>query len=330
MKTICEACEITESSIVEECDDPVEPYHLCKPCYKRLRARSLRPLEWYNLAKRHGWFQFLLHDDFYDEAGTASQPEEDVETPELFPAPILHSVLNEASLLLDYSITQWHFKSDVEAAWNALPRTTVLKTLSDRFSDTSNVGIRSRILEICASSIKTDGAEFVREAWAEYPGKVDLISLAEASASCLPYREGFDKVQLALSELSGPQKREQMLALAFFASTETLEWIEKNIFSPITDSWAYLAAASDLSWQKITSWLEAGRPLSLVAIDALRVFQRLPTPFLRKRGVKLIDPPTEQELMEKLKIYAKRDNAPRVEQRVGWVLQDMGKITKSG
>ena len=114
----CEACEHDPAEIVEPCDDPQEPYHLCAPCHRRLHARALRPIEWYNLAKRHGWYQFLLHDDFYDEDGTADQPTEDVERPSEFPAPTLDVVAGDPSLLLDFSITRWHFTRDLAAAWD--------------------------------------------------------------------------------------------------------------------------------------------------------------------------------------------------------------------
>src|SRR5439155_5473288 len=113
MSQLCEACESAAAETVESCDDPMEPYHLCTVCHQRLHARALRPLEWYNLAKRHGWNQFLLHDDFYDDDGTASQPEEAVECPTDFPAPSLAGVEHEPRQLLDYSITRWHFDSDV-------------------------------------------------------------------------------------------------------------------------------------------------------------------------------------------------------------------------
>ena len=330
MNTICEACEIRDSSIVEDCDDPKDPYHLCVNCHNRLHDLALRPLEWYNLAKRHGWFQFLLHDDFYDEGGKASQPKVDVERPDQFPAPKLSLVQNDADLLLDFSITQWNLEASVESAWASISKTLVLSSLQKRFFGTNNLGIRSRILEISASTLGKYGSDFVRAAWNEYPQKVDLISLSEASASCLPHREGFDKVLLSLNDLKQSDKRDSMFALAFFNSTETLDWIENNIFSPITESWAYLAAASSLSWRRVAAWLAIGRPMSLVAIDALRAFQRLPTPYLKKRKVELINPPTETDLKNILEDYIKRDNVPRVKQRIAWILEDVNKISKNG
>ena len=328
--TLCEACEVLKASIVDECDDPVESYHLCGNCHKRLHDLALRPVEWYNLAKRHGWFQFHLHDDFYDENGKADQPKKDVVDPDQFPAPALSLVRNDPDLLLDFSITQWNFESQVEAAWALIPKNEVLKSLKTRFWNIKNVGIRSRILEISASALGGYGADFIREVWDEYPESVDLISLSEASAACLSFREGFDRVLMSIDSLDRNQKRDFMFSLAFFKTTKTLAWIEKNIFSPITESWAYLAAASSLDWEKISSWLDSGRPMGLVAIDSLRAFQNLPTPFLKKSQFKLIDPPSKGELKDKLAEYMAKDNTPRVKQRVGWLLEDVSNITKDG
>lgn len=82
--------------------------------------------------------------------------------------------------------------------------------------------------------------------WGEYPS-VDLVSLAQASAACLSFREGFDRVCGALDETEGTRKRDLMFGLSYFRSTEALDWIEKAIFEPITESWAYLAAASNVN-----------------------------------------------------------------------------------
>jgi hypothetical protein len=73
----------------------------------KLLERGLRPVEWYNLARHHSWNQFLLHDDFYDEDGTATQPETPILDAGNYPAPSLKSVAHSPELLLDYSITRW-------------------------------------------------------------------------------------------------------------------------------------------------------------------------------------------------------------------------------
>lgn len=65
-------------NVVEDTDEPTQPYQLCQPCHKRLLNNSLRPIEWYQLAVLHSPKQFLLHDDFYRDDGQAFLSEGDV------------------------------------------------------------------------------------------------------------------------------------------------------------------------------------------------------------------------------------------------------------
>jgi hypothetical protein len=323
----CEACERAEGSIVETCDDAREPYRLCAACYRRLHARSLRPLEWFNLAKRHGWQRFLLHDDFYLEDGTATQPEVEVDNPQAFPAPTLASVRQDPELLLDYSITRWRLPPDVVAAWKDKDSRLVLSTLSARFTSTQNVEIRAKVLSICASAAGELGADLVRRAWGEYPETVALASLAEASAACLPHAEGFGQVTAALAGLEGRGKRDRMFGLSYFRSPDALPWIEQNVFEPITESWGSLAAASNLDWPRVETWLGQGRPLSLVAIDALLAILQPRTPFLLEAKPALTAPPSPSRLREVLLAYRELDPVPRVQQRIDALLANVGELT---
>ena len=318
----CEACEKNAVTVVEACDDPVEPYQVCSACHKRLLARALRPSEWYNLAKRHGWYQYLLHSDFYDEDGRADQPEIDVDEPENHPAPSLLEANVEPEGLLDYSITRWNISPELVTAWSAYPKRGVLETLQKRFGTTKNAGIRGCILEITSLCLGDYGADFVRNAWGYYPEHVALSSVAEASAKCLPHREGYDRASMALALLDVRKKRELMYVLSYFRSPETLDWIEANIIEPVTDSWGYLAASSEVDWVRLKRWLLHGRPLSLVAIDTLRAIQHKQTKALKEYRVRLAAPPSIVELRKALEEYASRDPVPRVRQRVDSILKN--------
>jgi hypothetical protein len=322
----CEACGRAEGRVVEPCDDARDPYRVCDACHRRLHARSLRPLEWFNLAKRHGWHQFLLHDDFYDEDGTATQPETRVNGARGFPAPTLAVVRQDCERLLDYSLTRWHLDPEVVAAWAEHDRRAVLPTLAGRFAGTAKDEIRARVLSICASAVREIGADFVRRAWEEYPGAVALIPLAEASAACLPHDEGFARVTTALAGFDGHEKRDRMFALSYFRSPDALAWIEQNVFEPIMETWGYLAAASHLDWLLVESWLAGGRPLSLVAIDALLAILRPRTPFLRQIEPTLAARPTLSRLREVMLQYRDRDPVPRVQQRIDVLLADAGQL----
>jgi hypothetical protein len=325
----CQACESEPSFVVERCDDEDKPYILCQECHDRLMARALRPIEWYNLAKRHSWSKYLLHDDFYDEEGSASQPHHDVVDADLYRIPRLSEVSGSPEALLDYSITRWHIDKETEKAWQMLSPPSVLQAISSRFASTSNQNIRSVCLEIASITQGEAGAGFIRYCWGDYPN-IDLIALAEASAACLPFREGFDKVSSSLDKIEGSRKRDSMAALSYFRSTETLDWIEKAIFEPITENWGYLAAASNLDWHRVESWLATGRPLSLVAIDALRSIVRPMSPFLRELSPVLRDRPTKETFSAVLTDYMKRDPVPRVQQRIEGLIEHGDCLTNRG
>jgi|APCry1669189000_1035189.scaffolds.fasta_scaffold54357_2 hypothetical protein len=328
MNHVCEACENAAPDTAEPCDDPAAPYHLCTACHARLHARALRPVEWFNLAKRHGPWQFLLHDDFYDEDGTALQPECEVVTPELYPSPVLGVISDDPEKLLDYTITRWHFE-EVASAWNKLSPSQTLKAISLRFADTGNAGIKSVMLDV-ASTLGEQAEGFVRYAWGDFPETVDLPSLAKASASCLPHREGFDRVVESLGHCEESKKRDLMFSLSYFRSPETLDWIEANIVSPVTEAWGRLAAVSELDWPRVRRWLGNGRPLSLVALDALAAIVRPQTPLLREFAPRLNNPPDVESLTTVLKCHANQDPVPRVSRITGLVLENAGVLTKGG
>lgn len=292
-------------------------------------ARTLRPVEWYNLAKRHSWSQYLLHDDFYDEDGTASQPENEVVDTDSYSSPRLPEVASDPERLLDYSITRWYLDDATKDAWQSISPGAVLPAISTRFNSTGNQYIRSSCLEVAALTLGEDGADFVRYCWGEYPS-VDLVSLAQASAACLPFREGFTRVCDVLSDLEDPQKRDSMFALSYFRSAEALDWIERAVSEPITESWGYLAAASDLDWPRIEAWFGTGRPLSLVAIDALRAIVRPMTLFLREHSPTLRDQPPPERFLLVLTEYMKHDPVPRVEQRIQGLLENQSSLTNDG
>jgi hypothetical protein len=322
----CEACELMPATVVEPCDDEANPYRVCELCHKRLIARALRPIEWYNLAKHHSWSKFLLHDDFYDEDGNASQPEDDVVDASLYKAPLLSDVSKDPEALLDYSITRWHLDKAVKDAWRVVPSLSVLEVISIRFTCTHNLNIRSVCLEIAAITLGKEGADFIRYCWSKYPA-ADLISLAQASAACLPFREGFDRVVNALDVIDSSHKHKLICALSYFHSTEALDWIERTIFEPITENWGYLAAASDIDWPRVKAWFDSGRPLSLVAIDALWSIVRPMPPFLRDYRPILRDRPDRQTYSTVLTKYMEIDPVPRVQQRIKKLLDYEGSLT---
>jgi hypothetical protein len=217
----CQACEQNPATITELCDQPSAPYLLCPTCHGRLLARALRPIEWFNLAKRFGWWQFLLHDDFYDEDGTACQPDEDVDLSNAHAAPTLSDVAADTERLFDFTVSRWSIDDELAATWARQEAGNTVAVVKRAFTDASNSGVRDVALEVAAMTLQRRGEVFVREAWALWPAEVGLHALIRASAACLPYQEGFDRSTAAIASLSGRELREGMSALTYFQSPDT-------------------------------------------------------------------------------------------------------------
>ena len=70
----CESCKIKEVETIEIEDSLGNTFKLCNECIDRLRKRSLRPREYFNLVSIHG-HDYYLNDDFYNDLnGIAEQP----------------------------------------------------------------------------------------------------------------------------------------------------------------------------------------------------------------------------------------------------------------
>lgn len=332
MTLICQACELCTASIEVKADDPGEPYLVCQPCHSRLMSLSLRPLEWFNLAKRHGWAKFLLHDDFYEQTGEATQPEEAVEKAELFASPTLEQVQRSATMLLNYSVTRWSFDENLQAAWLSLPASSVVAQLRERFGSTRNTHVRSVVLQV-AATLQTDAAPIVKQAWkARAEGTLDdgaFWSLAKATAACLPRAEGLQTVIQALEAMPRKPQLQQFGALAHFRSTQVLDWIEAHASEPSVPVWGDLAAASEFSWPKAEAWFKSGRPLSLMAIDALLAIAEPRSAFLRQIHPTLADPPSELDFRKTIEELVQTDPVPRVKQRTTALLTLITALTSA-
>jgi hypothetical protein len=327
MRNVCQSCEIELRDVVESCDSPTAPYLVCRACHARLLARSLRPREWFNLAKRVGPSQPLLHDDFYDDDGNALQPSEPVEGAERFPAPSLTEVSIDASILVDYTITRWEMSEELAAAWRRLPSRQVLEVLTERFERAPNEDVRSDLLEIASVALGECGADFVRAAWKLHPHLVEIQPLVRASAACLPFAEGFERATSTIAKLPPRELRGAVTSLRHFQNSATLDWIEIHVCEPTTEDWGILAAASKLSWPRARAWLSRGGLLKLVAIDALLAIAAPRTFFSSSNRPALLEAPTAEELRTELRRHLGRDAVPRVEQRIEAILKNVAALS---
>lgn len=322
---LCEACKRNEINVVEKSDDPNQPYKLCNQCHERLLKYSLRPIEWYNLAVVHSPKKFLLHDDLYEEDGEACQPEEDVFVTKKDKAPTLRAVRNDLESLLDFSITRWFLEDDVI---NALKKHDTQKTLSSvksRFYETENYEVKSRMLEIVADVLGTSASGWVRELWENYDEEF-LYPISWATASSLPAEEGlnniFEKLKL-VSEKELPIAA--FTCLYRFRSSNILDWIEATC-TIFNDNWGRLAAVCFPTWERMKSWLNKGRPLSLIALDTMaNCVKGYGDIYVEQFSPKILG--TEiSEVDQVLSEYFQIDGVPRVKMKLSRIMENEKEI----
>lgn len=135
----------------------------------------------------------------------------------------------------------------------------------------------------------------------------EAFSLAEAW-----YREG------------GDDRSERLQAFHSLQNPRTNDlieewWLAQPSPPPVREFWSSLACASRVTWSQLARWLKLGRPLSLVALDALVNYANQGTP----EGVRR---PAAGELRQAMSEYLARDAAPRVKNAVACVLHGIGNV----
>lgn len=313
----CEACltAAVDREIVGGAEGP--PYRLCYACATRLEKRALRPLEWYRLAALHGPFAYPLRDDFYEDDGTAGQPKMAVERAALFPAPTLREVSADLDALLDHALTRWHLDDDEVAALKAHPADALLRRMSDLIATRPIAWVEVRSYRIAARVLGAVARGWLEARWEAGSRPATLAAFIEAAAACLPHEDALPRALAALEGVDGRELAREAMALAWFRSPRVLDWIEAKATSPVSGTWGRLAACSSFGWPVATRWLDAGRPLSLVALDALSILMR--PAIIRPFGQtpRLLEAPSRAAILEKLHEHALRDPVPRVTRIVG-------------
>ena len=328
VRTICEGCRNASGNLVIGDDDRDEPYRLCGPCANRLRLRALRPIEWFNLAATHGWAKYLLHDDFYDQDGEASQPDIDDYSSEGLLAPNLDQASKSLPRLIDFCVTRWWVGPAEFAALQAYPRADILREI-ERRADRGNSKILEVMLILCANVLDRVGADWVRAQYDKSRRENILFRWCEAAARCLPEAEGLTLAIKALQNIDDQHFRDAKSGLLWFRSQKVLDWIEANAPDRnVTADWGRLAALSDLDLVRARKWITAGRPLSLVALDALSEFIPRPSrsPIVRQLDPVLGKVTDRAAIASLLDDARRRDSTPRTAMTADFVSEHLDEL----
>jgi len=311
----CEACKLSAVNKVETVDDNEQPYKVCRDCHQRLVTYSLRPIEWYNLAVIHSHNKYLLSDDFYDDNGVSYESEEDTTSFSGYQSPTLKNVEGNLADLIDFSITRWSLEDKVIVSLSAYSPLYVLDYVKTKFHSVNNLEIKSRMLEIAAEVLGPVAADWIRELWNNYSEEL-LYPLSLATATSLSTKEGLHNVLTRLDIIN--EKDLPIVAFSClyrFCSSDVLDWIEETC-TEFNDNWGRLAAVSHPTWDRMKDWLNKGRPLSLVALDAMEnCIKNFGDPIIEKISPKVTGLDTNN-LEQVLTAYYQKDAVPRVKRKV--------------
>ena len=328
----CESCKINDFEVEQTAYDGHKPYRLCRPCLDRLVNKSLRPLEFFNLTAIHG-HSFYLHDDFYDyETGEATQPDIEVLESNKFPFPNFEQIKNNLDRLIDFAFVQYFTDDNVIKQLKQFDKNEILKIIDKKVK--YNRAINYKAYEIVGKVIGKTSENWLKNEWTNRQEN-ELLIFAEAISKCFDFDEAFETLTDEIERKDDKNLPENISALLYFQSEKTLDWIEKVIHrtNNISINWGTLAASSKFSWVRADKWLSVGRPLSLVAIDALlfctTTGDRQNQAFwLQENPPRLIDNPRPEIIANKLKDYRSKDNVPRTKKAINKIIDNIFQVTE--
>jgi hypothetical protein len=297
----------------------------------------LRPQEYFNLKSKHGEGGHL-HDDFYDEFGNADQPKYPVFDDPRLTFPKLEAT-SSVDVLINHAIVAFLLSGEIASRLMAEDPAVVLGEIDRRIRE--NPGLGYRLYEIVARVLGPYAANWVREQVFQYSNSLDedietLNLYADMLARCLPSEEGFNHCVRVLNSIESPRLLDEKLwSLHPFHSPKTLDWIEAHAhrMGSLSSSWGAVAAASRIDWPRISKWLSVGRPLSLIALDALcNCSKGASTPYvgewLRSNQQKLYEPAPIDQMSGVIQNYLTKDNVPRTRRQTEFILANWPSILK--
>lgn len=330
---LCEACHLRPIVLQEHINESVIPYCLCQPCYHRLLHRSLRPLEYFNLVARHG-HEYELHDDFYDDEGIAYAAEEVVLQDVALAFPSLESLRGQVERLVDYALVKWQYPPAVTPYLTGFTPLQILHVLDEKVA--YNPFLLPKCLEVAAEVLAEQAYSWVNYQLSLVEEPVQVLNFAYALACCFPAAEAETLLLAALSTLSEKALAQHITCLCYLAGNGPLNWIETHC-STITNvpgSYGVTCAALGITWERIQRWLQAGRPLSLIALDTLvncstTSDSQNRSPWLRDHPPHLHAPTALETMDEALQAYLTVDSVPRTKQAVRFIQDHWPQIVKT-
>ena len=231
--------------------------------------------------------------------------------------------------ILDDVLNRQWIDDDSMGSLRQCPRNELLTTIQRRFADTDSVTVQGNIFDICANVLGTEAGPWIRELSAGPISNMIALPFFRALAKCLG-DEGFE---IATAKLANEYENQLPLTahalLEFDSKSQILDWIEQRLHSPnqpTKPDWGQLAAITGITWERIARWLDRGKPLSLVALDALNFCWNYDAgigAWLHNHEPKLLTPADPDTMRARLQQYAEDDPSPRVDRTVKMIVEHL-------
>ncbi|QDA59903.1 hypothetical protein FHG12_07180 [Hymenobacter jejuensis] len=237
------------------------------------------------------------------------------------------------SRLVDYALVKWLYPSEVTAFLAEFEPNEVLLVLDEKLA--LNPFLLPKCLEIAAESLGIQAYAWVRFRLGHYEDPHEVLLFAHAIARCFPSVEANETILPALAKLDEKGLAEHITCLIGLPGNSALDWVETHCRSirNVPGSFGLACAAVGITWERVLRWLQAGRPLSLIALDALvncgTSAETLgASQWLRENPPSLQKPASFEAMGKELDRYLEQDRVPRTKNAVRFIKENWAQIVK--
>lgn len=222
----------------------------------------------------------------------------------------------------------WSMPEAVRKALNNIPEEQRLALAQARWETCRDTSNSTLVASEIIKSVGPPAADWMRSLWnwlVETGQDIPGMPL-HALAASVPADEAFALARKWYDRSDGAkQKMERLFLLeplnhpGVVALVEAW-WANADPRESVTQNWGRLVARSGMSWEIARRWLVHGRPLSLIALDALATYHEA------KQTPPSYQRPETAAFRETLEEYQRRDPAPRPVRIVRTLLDDPGPL----
>lgn len=218
--------------------------------------------------------------------------------------------------LVDLAYRYYDVPDGVEKGLAALPPQRLLYLVRDMFCRRKESGqeIGTLPLWVC-QRLGADTRGWMRELWQYYlaQARFPAMQAIEALAAALPNAEAAALASAwVVSTTDRRERASRIHLLGPLQNSDLLPliddwWANSQPGDAVTGEWGLLASRLEVPWKTLATWLKKGRPMSLIALDAITCYIRggLPARFVR---------PSRDNFEAVLADCEKTDRSPRARQ----------------